>query len=361
MTYTDENRRRGAGTHRRRPKPKRTVKTFLIHSLIMIVETAVLIVFALYGTMFVLAKGPSVTARNLFVNTVQETSALKFLANLYFSQDEIDEIRKGKTINYEQTNTSLVHVNGNTASGQADAWGKVDDDGDGIILEEVKGAGYAGYMMIVLDPSRVIVGAHPEDFGTKGYSVEAMVKSFDAVAGVNAGGFNDPGGTGNGSEPDSLVVYDGQYYYSELGTGTGFVGLDSNHIMHTGNMTEQEIRDADIQYGVCFGPALIVNGEPVDPASLPSGINPRTAIGQRSDGAILLLVIDGRQATSLGASYSDLSEIMYKYGAVTACNLDGGSSSMMYYKDKYVNNSSSVIGIRDVPDTFIVLKEGAGK
>ena len=71
-----------------------------------------------------------------------------------------------------------------------------------------------------------------------------------------------------------------------------------------------------------------------------------------------MLVIDGRQVTSLGATYMDLAEIMLSFGAVNACNLDGGSSSMMWYGDGYVNNCASVIGIRPIPTSFLVLKEG---
>ena len=89
-----------------------------------------------------------------------------------------------------------------------------------------------------------------------------------------------------------------------------------------------------------------------------SGVNPRTAIGQRSDGAVLLLVIDGRQVISMGATYQDLVDIFLEYGAVNACNLDGGSSTLMWFDGGYVNNCASVVGIRPVPTTFIVLKEG---
>lgn len=346
---------------RRRKKPLTTgqkIKKYSIRTIAVLLETVILIVVALLGIMFVIFKGPSTTARNLFTMSVRETSAMKFLANIYLSDEEIAEIEKGTEVTYEETDTSLVDLNNEAQSGSTDAWGLTDEDGDGLILQEVKGAGYQGYMLVVLDPSRVIMGCDPDSFGSQGYSVQAMADKFGAVAGINAGGFYDPNGTGDGSIPDTLVVYKGQIYYSELGCGNGFVGFDSNYIMHTGTMTVDEIVAADIQYGVCFGPALVVNGTPVDSDALPSGVNPRTAIGQRSDGAVLMLVIDGRQASSLGAKYSDLAEIMYKYGAVTACNLDGGSSSMLYLNGKYVNNSSSVIGIRDLPTTFLVMKEG---
>jgi exopolysaccharide biosynthesis protein len=108
---------------------------------------------------------------------------------------------------------------------------------------------------------------------------------------------------------------------------------------------------------VCFGPVLVTNGVPCDVVN--SGVNPRTAIGQRSDGAVLLLVIDGRQTISLGATYQDLVDVFLEYGAVNACNLDGGSSTLMWFNGGYVNNCASLVGIRKVPSTFLVLKEGA--
>jgi exopolysaccharide biosynthesis protein len=101
-----------------------------------------------------------------------------------------------------------------------------------------------------------------------------------------------------------------------------------------------------------------VNGESADRSKLASGINPRTAIGQRSDGAVLLLVIDGRQTISLGCTWLDLVDIFLEFGAVNACNLDGGSSTLMWYEDQYINNCASVVGIRPVPTTFLVMKEG---
>ena len=294
---------------------------------------------------------------------VRETSAIGFLADLYLTQDEIAKIEAGREVEeYAETDTSLTTIakpEENPNQGPAaDEWGLVDEDGDGIIVEPVKGEGYSGYMMVVLDPSRVIMGSIPESFYARGYTVAQMVEQFDAVAGINAGGFVDPDGNGNGSIPDSLVVFEGEVYCAGSGTRQGFVGLDTDHILHVGKLTQQEIVDQNIEYGVSFGPVLISNGEVALPESTVSGLNPRTAIGQRSDGAILLLVIDGRQVISIGASLWDLVDIFQKYGAVNACNLDGGSSTLMWYQGDYINNCASVIGIRPVPTTFLVLKEG---
>jgi len=339
---------------------------FLGKLLAIILETVLLLAIVLYGVMYVLAKGPSPTARDIFVMSVRETSAVGFIADIFFTEEEIAAIEAAQgEEEFVETDTSLIQISKpeenpenqeNTPEGPvADEWGLIDEDGDGIIIEPVKGEGYSGYMMVVLDPSRVIMGSVPSSYGARGYTVAEMVEKFDAVAGINAGGFEDPEGKGNGSLPNTMVVFEGKIYYAGKGTQNGFVGLDSNNILHVGKLTPEEVEQRDIQYGVCFGPVLVSNGEP---ATLSSGVNPRTAIGQRSDGAILMLVIDGRQVISLGATHQDLVDIFMEYGAVNACNLDGGSSSLMWFGGDYINNCASVIGIRPVPTTFLVLKEG---
>ena len=361
-------RRRRRSAPPKPPLSKRILAVAGKVSLILL-ETVLLLVVALYGVMYILAKGPSPTARDLFVRSVRETSAVGFLANLYFSEEEIAQITgKNSVPEYVEMDTSLIEIpkptegdNDDNSGPKPDAWGFVDEDSDGIILDEVKGTGYRGYMLIVLDPSRVILGSVPEAYGSHGYRVSAMVEHFDAVAGINAGGFYDQDGRGNGSIPDSMVVYDGKIYYPELGARSGFAGFDSNHILHVGRFDTDDVKKRDIQYGVGFGPVLVVNGEVAYTGYLGSGVNPRTAIGQRSDGAVLMLVVEGRQVTSLGATFMDLAQIFLDYGAVNACNMDGGSSTMMWYQGDYVNNCSSVIGIRPVPTAFLVLKEGGGK
>lgn len=330
---------------------------------LVLLETVLLLAVALYGVMYVLAKGPSPAASELFVRSVRETSAIGFLANLYLSDEEIAQLLAADTVaDYIETDASLIQIPQTQEGSDApdptapDDWGLVDEDGDGIIVDRVYGEGFNGYMMIVLDPSRVILGSVPSSYGGRGYTVEKMVEKFDAVAGINAGGFYDPNGSGNGSIPDTTVVFEGKIYYPELGNNVGFVGIDSNNILHVGDFKQKDIEEKDIQYGVSFGPILIANGEICD--GLESGVNPRTAIGQRSDGAMLLLVVDGRQASSLGATYGDLAEVFADYGAVNAYNLDGGSSTVMWFGGEYINSCASVKGVRPVPTAFVVLKEG---
>ena len=127
-------------------------------------------------------------------------------------------------------------------------------------------------------------------------------------------------------------------------------------------MTGQEALDAGIYYAVSFvthdglASALIINGE-VQYQNLASGVNPRTAIGQREDGAVLLLVLDGRSINTLGATMENICDVMLEYGAVNAGNLDGGSSSVMVYEGEIINSCASVTGPRNIPTGFIVLQE----
>ena len=327
--------------------------------LLVLLETLLLVVVALYGVMYVVAKGPSPTASKLFVNSVRETSAVGFLADLFFTEGEIKAMMSsGEMTEYVPTNKELISIDSDSedAAGKADAYGLVDDDGDGIIIEPVTGEGFSGYMMVVLDPSRVVLATCPDQYGITGHSVEEYVKMYDAVAGINGGAFEDGGGMGNGSVPRGLVVYEGQQYYGP-GVEMGFAGIDADHILNVGCRSASDAADANIQYGASYGPVLVSNGQMMDESTLGGGLNPRTAIGQRADGAMLLLVIDGRQVISLGATYYDLAEVMLSFGAVNAVNLDGGSSSLMWFEDDYVNNCASVVGIRNIPTAFVVLKK----
>lgn len=351
---------------KKRKKRSGLLVRILLKITCILLETVLLVTVALYGVMYTLAKGPSPTATKLFVRSVRETSAVGFLANLFFTDEEIALMEKVEQMDeYQDMDPGLIEIPTPTqpdatdpAGPKPDDWGLVDEDGDGIIIEPIKGEGFSGFMMVVLDPSRVIMATNPEDFGVRGYTVAQMAEKYDAVAGINAGGFYDPGGNGNGSIPDTMVFSGGKVYYSSLGSANGFVGFDSSHIMHVGIFSASEAQQRGIQSGVGFGPVLISNGVPRSENSLASGVNPRTGIGQRSDGAILMLVIDGRQVTSLGATYYDMVQIFLSYGAVNAINLDGGSSSMMYFQGEYINHCASVVGIRPIPTAFLVMKQG---
>ena len=241
-----------------------------------------------------------------------------------------------------------------------DPWGYPDEDGDGMIFLTVPGETYTAYMLIVLDPTRVVLGCSPETIGGKGYELSQYIEKYGAIAGVNGGGFDDPQGMGNGSMPDAAIVHGGEVYCPWLGIGNCFVGIDASGVLQVGFSRLEELKERNIQEGAGYGPLLVMDGEPVDNSgyTFNSALNPRTAIGQRADGAILLLVTDGRQPNSLGASYEDEAELMLRFGAVNAVNLDGGNSSFMWLNGEYVNNKAHTIGVRPIPTSYLVMPEG---
>ncbi len=328
-----------------------------------ILATVILIGIAGLGIEYVLVKGPSTALRNTFLATMIETRRFDWLANIYLTDEEyVDLIEDIYRVDESATDSSLINaeveVSVNEQGQNVDAYGIVDEDGDGIVLQDVTGEGFTGYMLIVYDPMRIKLGI-PEIFGGTGLTVEQYCEKYNALAAVNASGFDDPNGTAWGGVPVGVIIYEGQVYNASGGWNE-YCGFDSNGIMHIDAFEGTELQETDIVNAAFFGPKLIVNGNPRDPEKLVSGVNPRTAIGQRADGAVLLLVLDGRQVQSLGATYQDCCDVMIDYGAVNAYCMDGGSSSSMYYNGAYINSPSGEGGARPCPSAWIVLPESAG-
>ena len=334
-----------------------------------IIVTVLVVGCGLLGLEWVILKGPSPALRDLFISTMDETRRFRFVPQIFMTADELEAVRTRKKMetdiatdknlitvaaNQERTVTQIGSAGGTgTANDSADPYGLVDDDGDGIIFTEVKGNGYLGYMTVILDPKRVFVGM-PDSYGGVGLTLEQLCQKYGAIGGINAGGFKDDGGGGLGGMPEGLTIIDGVCYNRDMDVTEGFAGLDKDGILHVGFYSYEDCLANDIVHAVSFGPILISNGVPTDPEYLTSSVNPRTAIAQRADGAIIMLVIDGRQVHSIGATYQDMVDLLLSYGAVNACNMDGGSSTVMYYEGRYVNSCSAEGGNpRPLPNAFL--------
>lgn len=343
LEIVDDNEEEAAST----PSKKRIVGKIFARIGICVSTLVLLIFIGLMGVVLILEFGPSKTARNLFCNSALESSAGGILVTLFFSDEEIEQMKASNSVGEtdDVTDSSLI----------SDTSTLTKEEKDQIEIVNISKDTFNGKLMIVRDPSRVCVGISGE-YGEncRGRKVSEIAESYGAVAATNAGGFYDAGGVGSGGIPDGLVIAAGELKWGSKNTTYEVIGIDNNNVLVVGNMTAQEALDRGVRDAVSFGPILIVNGEAVEVNGSGSGLNPRTAIGQRADGSILLLVVDGRQVNSLGASYSDIIDIMIEYGAVNAANLDGGSSSLLYYKGEYLNNCSSMYGPRDLPTTIIV-------
>ncbi len=227
-----------------------------------------------------------------------------------------------------------------------------------VEIENISGTGYKGFVMTVNDPTKVRLGI-PNKQGS-GEKVSSMVERTGAIAGVNGGGFADPNWKGNGFKPIGVVISQGKLYYNGLSGdhSTQIVGIDKQGKMLAGNYTLEELSKLGIQEAVSFQPRIIVNGKGlIKNAAEGWGIAPRTAMGQRADGAILFVVIDGRQpGYSIGANLYDVQQILLKHGAVIAANLDGGSSTVLVKDNTIINKPSSQYGERYLPTAFLVFE-----
>ena len=326
--------------------------------LIFLLVTVLLQLIANLGVLWVVLRGPSVTAQELLTRSLKETSAIYWIQELYLTDERIAEIMDDTEDSFTEdvsTDSSLVTITASRRE-QAAADSPADnEETEDIEVVRIKGASYSGVMLVVKDPGRVIIGT-PDTFGGYGLTLEKMLTKYDAIGGINGGSFKDENGTGHGGTPEGIVITDGNLVWDD-GTTTTVIGIDGDGVLHVGKMTGKKALERNLKWACSFGPALIVNGEAQTTREITtSGVNPRTAIGQRSDGAILLLCIEGRQISSLGATYEDLISIFLEHGAVNAANLDGGSSTKMIYDGEEMIINSSVIGSRPLPTCFLVTR-----
>ena len=353
----------------------RRLLTYVGRFFVWLFVTLLILLGGLYEMLFLVNRGPSEHVRDLFVASVMESSAGGILAQLYLSDEEIAGIQaRNRTVESDEiTDASMITV---TASSQGDAAADAGDqtgaasqdagsefiyddpDGDGIEIHEVHGETYSGMMMIVYDPSRVVVSAIPEfSHGYRGWTLQQHVENNGAVAGINGGKYEDESGLGSGAWPEGIVISRGVLRRGDPGATYGVYGFNEDNILICGKMSAGYAQSIGIRDAVTFGPALIVNGKASQCSGVGGGLNPRTAIGQRSDGAVLLLVIEGRKTSSLGASMADLIDVMLEYGAVNAANLDGGMSSSMFYNGEKIVDNCTVRDTRSIPTAFVVLPQ----
>lgn len=231
------------------------------------------------------------------------------------------------------------------------------DTRNAVTIVLIRGEGYVGRLAIVKDPSRVGLGLS-RNFDRKGAQVADIAEYNGAVLAINASGFYDPSGKGNGGDAYGLVVSGGKILKNALGGTFKAVGFDGkNQLNIEPYHSASRFRDA-----VEFKPALIVNGEIKVSGSAGWGIQPRSAIGQTKNGEVLLLIVDGRApGYSIGCTVGEAAKILKRYGAYQACNLDGGSSSLMYYNGREISRPSAADKTkgRSVPDGFVVYSNGA--
>lgn len=333
---------------KKRRRLKAGIRRSIRQTLIMLLTVVLTAGFFAYIALLIVLKGPSPTFSNMVVSTMWETRRGKAIVNAMFTDDEIEAILSKNSVD----NSSTI---ANVTEDDYGDFGIPESERNNIDIVDVSGGTFKGKLMIVRDPSRIVLGVNSYmPGGSAGYSVQDYVSNLGGLGGINGGGFDDPNGKGDGSIPQGIVIKDSKIVFGSPSDYECLIGFNTADHLIVGNMTGQDALDWGITDAVTFGPVLVYDGHACQITGNGGGLNPRTIIGQRADGAILLLVIDGRQTTSLGASYEDCIDIMLENNAIVAANLDGGSSSVMYYNGEIINNVVSMNGERLVPTAWVV-------
>ena len=325
----------------------------------------IIITLGISGVAFLLY-GPYPGFREWLITTAMTTMNHQYFATWFYDDETIQQVLEKNRVQEidEITDSSSIVVEQNEQKEYANEYEKAvlekDPNNEDYKIIEIEGKGYSGYLAVIYDPSRIKT-VYTKKLGTSGQYLTTMAKDNNALVAINGGGFEDPNYNSNGANPLGTTFSGGKVITSKPYTGSGgLIGFTEENKLVLGKMTLEQAKQMKIRDGVTFGPFLIVNGKAS--AVLGNGgwgTAPRSAIGQRQDGIVLFLVIDGRTVTRPGADMNDLIEIMQNYGAYNAANLDGGTSSVMVVNGEIINDPIDSTGAhktRFISTGFILTK-----
>ncbi len=308
--------------------------------------------------------GPINSFKEFWITSAMTTMSHQYLATWIYSDEyiekvlaknfveEVDEVSDPSKISFRKYK-SVIYRN------PYEKEILLHDEDEVYKVININGTGYQGFLVAIYDPSRVHI-ATTAYLGEKGESILTVSKRENALVAMNAGGFYDPDWNSNGALPHGTVISNGAVVsdYIDSGNGGGFIGFTKENKFILGSMSKEEAINMGYRDAIEFGPFLIVNGKrSFIRGNGGWGVAPRSAIGQRQDGIVLFVVINGRSASSIGADMIDLCDIMENYGAYNAANLDGGSSSELVVKQKIVNTpvAGGENGLRDMSTFWVVV------
>ena len=326
--------------------------------LVIFLELIYIAVFLGITTPLILWYGPYENTRKVIISTILGTRHA-YLITDYIPQETINKIlginnqvkEEPKEQVVEEVTTDLNKINVKYTSG------------NDIGRYDIHTDRYNGYVLEIKNPLGVKV-AMTKYLGKMGQKTSEMAEEHNAIAAINGGSFVDQSsdGTlyaGTGAEPGGFVISEGKVIYPKNNIKKknieNVIAFTKKGQLIVGDHTLEELQKLEVQEAMCFRkPNIIINGRPQVKDKMADGLNPRTAVGQKEDGTVIFLVIDGRKITSPGASLYDVQQIMLDRGAVNAGALDGGYSSTMYYKGEVINSPNAWDGERSVATSFYV-------
>ena len=226
----------------------------------------------------------------------------------------------------------------------------------GILLVRVADDGYRGVLAICRYPELLRLEM-AVNYGAEGELAGSIASDHGGILAMNANGFLDPEGMGNGGQLAGWCMSNGE------GHGEHFSGEAYQRIELSESGLDCRIVPASDPVGkgtysaAEFAPALIKDGEKIEDQYW-TGEQPRACFGAGDQG-IYMLVIEGRYPEDgiRGTSVNTCADILLSYGCRNALNMDGGSSAILWYDGEYVTQSSSSFlrytGGRPLPNAWV--------
>ena len=328
-----------------------------------IIKIFLVVILFFFSFFLFLFYGPIESFKEFWITSAMNTKSHQYLATWLYSDQYIQEVLRKNYVSEvdEISNPDDIYFKKYNLSIYCNKYEKeiLERDADALYkVVEVNGHGYQGFLVAIYDPSRIYLATTDYLF-QKGESILTVSRREKAIIAMNAGGFFDPDWNSNGAIPHGVVISNGKVVseFQSANMGGGFLGFTKENKLILGKMSKEQAILMGYRDAIEFGPYLIVNGKrSFVKGNGGYGIAPRSVIGQRQDGIVLFLVINGRIPSSIGADMDDLCDIMERYGAYNAANLDGGSSSELVINGKIINTpvAGGKNGLRDMPTFWIV-------
>ena len=337
-------------------KRKKRLKSIILYTLFTVF-------FTIVTAPFILIYGPFENARKIFIGTAMESMHYQWVATMFLSQDKINEILEINTIVEE-----VVEETEKQDSSFIDIPKRKDNT---IELQELgdENKKFKGYALIIKDPTRVKIGVSSKLAERKGETVSEIAERYDAVAAINGGYFTDEEGaeqwTSNGGIPVKFLMSEGRIINdTERDKEQPILAITKEGKMLVGETTANKLlekkanEEENIVEAMGYEVTLIKGGKKCNLKTCPvTGSAPRTLIGQREDGAIVMVVLNSNSdlpGERLCATMNECQKLMSDLGCYNAINLDGGKSTTMYLNGEVINNPSYSLGERQISSGFIV-------
>ena len=200
-----------------------------------------------------------------------------------------------------------------------------------------------GWLVVVYDPSDVHIMKSrafktPNNDGKE--NIIDMTKRYGATIGVNGGGFYDDGKVSK-DIPFGYIIENGKVIYKSHSRESDIIGMSNDNKLMLVHTTGEKAVEMGMRDGLEFGPFLIIDGK--RQTNLKPTKAARNMIAQRDDGIILFLVTDGLSYS--GITFNEGIDVLEKYGATTAANLDGGASTQLVVNGELLNSPKNALGI----------------